>query len=190
MLSHAAVLAGRADWMPALTAAVAGVVGLAMIVAAPDRRARLLWGVGLAVLAAIWALAPAWLVYLPPAAINVAFGTYFASTLRAGREPRIARFARMERGGTLPLDLARYTRRLTWIWTVLFFGSAVAGLALAAFAPIEVWSTFANVASYLLVAALFVGEYLWRKMRFRQYRHAPLHELLRNVVRDGRFPDA
>ncbi len=38
-------------------------------------------------------------------------------TLAPGREPRIASFARLERGGELPSDLADYTRRLTWLWT-------------------------------------------------------------------------
>ena len=96
MLSHAAALAGRVDWMPRITVAVAAIVGLAMIVAARDRRTKWLWGAGLVAVAAILAFAPAALVFLPPAAINVAFGAYFASTLRAGREPRIARFARIE----------------------------------------------------------------------------------------------
>ena len=190
MLSHAAVLAGRPDWIPGITAGVAANIALAMVVGGRDRRARLGWVAALAALAAVRVVAPRLLLYLPPAAINVAFGLYFASTLRPGREPRIARFARLERGGTLPPDLAAYTRRLTWIWTALFFGSAAAGLLLAALAPLVVWSTFANGESYLVVAGLFVGEYAWRVWRFRQYRHAPLPALLRTVLRDGRWPRA
>jgi uncharacterized membrane protein len=62
------------------------------------------------------------------------------------------------------------------------------GLVLAVFAPLVVWSTFTNVASYAIVAALFVGECLWRRVRFTQDRHTPIGEMLRIVVRDGRFP--
>ena len=178
MLSHAAVLAGRPGWIPGITAGIAAIIALSMAIGVRDRRVRLAWAAVLVALAAVWAVAPALLVFLPPAAINVAFGLYFASTLRPGREPRIARFARLERGGALPPDLAVYTRRLTWIWTAVFFGSAVAGLLLAAFAPLVVWSTFANGVSYL------VG----RVWRFRQYRHAPLPALLQIVLRDGRWP--
>ena len=131
---------------------------------------------------------PSLLLYAPPAALNIAFGVFFAVTLAPAREPRIATFARLERGGELPPDLARYTRRLTWLWTLLFFGSAAVGLLLAVFASLAVWSAFVNVASYVAVAALFVGEYLYRKLRFPQYRHAPLATLLRIVVQDRRSP--
>ena len=83
-----------------------------------------------------WRFAPSLLLFVPPAALNVAFGVFFAVTLAPGREPRIASFARLERG-ELPPDLARYTRRLTWLWTVFFFASAAIGLLLAAFAPLQ-----------------------------------------------------
>ena len=53
---------------------------------------------------------PPLLLFVPPAALNVAFGVFFGVTLAPGREPRIATFARLERG-ELPPDLRRYTRR-------------------------------------------------------------------------------
>lgn len=190
MLLHAAALAGRTDWLPGITASIGAIIALAMIVATHDWRMRLVWLAAIGALAATWAIVPAALVYLPHAALNIALGSYFASTLRPGREPRIARFARLVRGGTLPPDLAKHARRFTWIWTALFFGAAVVGLILALFASIAIWSTFTNVVSYLLVAALFVGEYLWRKSRFPHHRHAPLSKVVRIVMRDGRFPSA
>lgn len=186
MLSHGAALAGRPEWMPAITAAVALIVALALLLASREPRLRSGWLIVAAVVPLAWHYAPSLLLYVPPAALNVAFGGFFAVTLAPGREPRIASFARLERGGDLPADLGRYTRRLTWVWTALFFGSAAVGLLLAALAPLNVWSAFVNVASYVAVAALFVGEYLCRKLRFPQYRHAPLSTLLRIVVQDRR----
>jgi uncharacterized membrane protein len=188
VLSHAAALAGRSEWMPAITAGSAAIVALAMMLAAGDVRIRMLWAVALAALALVFAFAPWLLVYLPPVAINLAFGAWFASTLRPGREPCIARFARLAHGGTLPTDVASYARGLTWVWTALFFGLAVVGLVLAIFAPLVVWSTFTNLVSYALVAALFVGEHVWRRVRFAQQGHVPIGELVRIVVRDGRLP--
>ena len=186
MLSHGAAMAGRGDWMPAITAAVALVVSIALTIAAASGRARAVWlAIALITLAA-WALAPSLLLFAPPAALNVAFGLFFAATLAPGREPRIATFARLERGGDLPPDLAAYTRRLTWIWTIFFFASAAIGVALAAFAPLAVWSAFVNVASYVAIAVLFVGEYVYRRLRYRGYRHAPLTALVRIVVEDRR----
>lgn len=186
MLSHGAALAGRAEWMPGITATVALVVALALLVASRTPGMRALWVVVAVGVALGWHYARSLLLYLPPAALNIAFGAFFAVTLAPGREPRIAAFARLERGGELPADLAAYTRRLTWLWTALFFVSAAVGLLLAAFAPLDVWSAFVNVVSYVAVAVLFIGEYLYRKRRFRQYSHAPLSTLLRIVLQDRR----
>ena len=121
VLSHGAALADRPDLMRSITAAVVVVVAIALFVAARDARVRMAWLVIAAATLALWRLTPTLLLFLPPAALNVAFGWFFANTLRAGREPRIATFARLERGEPLPPELALYTRRLTWLWTILLF---------------------------------------------------------------------
>jgi uncharacterized membrane protein len=180
------MLAGRADLMPAITAIVALLVSLALLAASHGARTRVIWFVIAAITVIAWRLFPSLLLFAPPAALNVAFGMFFATTLAHGREPRIATFARLERGGELPAELAAYTRRLTWIWTIFLFACAAIGIALAAFAPLAVWSAFVNVASYVAIAALFVGEYLYRRVRYRGYRHGSLVALIRIVMRDRR----
>lgn len=186
MLSHGAALAGRADWMPAITGCVVLTLATALLVASRDAGPRILWLVVATAAALAWRFAPWLLVFVPPAALNIAFGVFFATTLRHGREPRIATFARLERGGPLPPELATYTRRLTWIWTLLFFASAAIGVMLAAFAPLQVWSAFVNVVSYVAVMGLFVGEYAYRRIRYRHYAHGSLFALIRIVMRDRR----
>jgi uncharacterized membrane protein len=76
---------------------------------------------------------------------------------------------------------------LTLVWTALFAAMAAVALALALAGSLATWSTFTNVVSYLLVAALFAGELAYRRRRFRQYRHATLLELVRNVRNAGLF---
>ena len=185
VLSHAAALADRAAWMPAITAGVGAVIAIALATGAASLRTRIAWIAALVAIAVVFIVAPALLVFAPPAAINLAFAVFFGGTLSAGSEPRIARYARRERGAPLPDDLARYTRALTWIWTIWFVAAAAIGVALAAFASLETWSAFANIASYVVVAALFVGEYAYRRVRFRHYAHAPLRTLLA-IVREDR----
>jgi len=186
VLSHGAALAGRADWMPAITGGVVLTLATALVLASRHAGPRVIWLVVATAAVLAWRFAPWLLVFVPPVALNIAFGVFFATTLRPGREPRIAAFARLERGAPLPPDLAIYTRRLTWIWTVLFFASAVIGVMLAAFAPLQVWSAFVNVASYVAVAVLFVGEYAYRRIRYRHYVHGSLFALIRIVMRDRR----
>jgi uncharacterized membrane protein len=132
--------------------------------------------------------APKWIVRCGCAIlINVALAFVFGASLLPGRDPFISRFARMEHG-TLPADLDRYTRRLTWIWTVLFAAMATIALALSLFGSLAAWSTFTNLVAYALVAALFVGKYAYRRLRYRNYRHATLLDLVANVRSAGLFP--
>jgi uncharacterized membrane protein len=127
-----------------------------------------------------------WLLYLPPIAINVVLSWLFGRTLMRGRTPLIARFALMEQG-TLTEELAVYTRRLTWIWALLFAGAAATSLFLALSGSRDAWSIFTNLANYLLVVALFLGELVYRRLRFRNYRHQSPLQLLRNVRRTSLF---
>jgi uncharacterized membrane protein len=183
---HAAVLLAAPQWVPRLTAIALALA--AALWAAARRRARAALGaLGVALAAGTATLAaPQLLLYAPPVLINAALAGVFAASLRGGGEPVITRFARLEHD-PLPQELALYTRRLTLMWAILFAGMGGAALALAARGSLEAWSTFTNVVCYLLVAALFVGEYAYRRWRFRQYRHATLPELVRNVRRAGLF---
>lgn len=127
-----------------------------------------------------------WVLYVPPIAINLVLCWLFGRTLSAGRVPLIARFAMLEQG-TLSDELAAYTRTLTWLWTLLFALAALASLLLALSGNRDAWSLFTNLVNYLLVAALFVGEFAYRRLRFRNYRHQSPLQLLRNVRRTNLF---
>jgi len=116
-----------------------------------------------------------------PLAVNLALCVLFGRTLAPGREPMIARFARLERGAALPPDLARYTRRLTVAWTGFFALMAAVSASLAAWGSVTAWSLFTNVINYLLVAAFFVGEYVYRRLRYRHYEHLSPIELIRRL---------
>lgn len=178
---HAAILFAAPEW-PARVTAAAMALGI-LIWAIADARlgSAILMAAVIALLAASVLYAPEILLFAPPVVINAALAAFFGSSLRSGCEPVISLFARLEQGGDLPPDLARHARTVTWIWTLLLAGMAAAALALAVLAPLETWSLFANVVMYALIAALFVGEYVYRRVRFRHYRHASLAGLLRNV---------
>jgi uncharacterized membrane protein len=127
------------------------------------------------------------LLKAPPVVINLALAAWFGMSLRKGEEPMIGWFARLERGDELSPELATYTRRLTVLWTVFFVTMAATAALLAVFAAAETWSIFANGVDYVLIGILFVGEYAYRRVRYRHYRHASLVELVRTVVRSGRL---
>jgi uncharacterized membrane protein len=114
---------------------------------------------------------PSLLLYAPPLVINLALCVLFASTLFPGRDPLVTGFARMERAGPLPSDLARYTRSLTGVWAGFFALMATISAILAATGPLAAWSLFTNLLNYLLVVLLFVIEYAYRRVRYRHHAH-------------------
>lgn len=180
ILLHAASVSGHAGWMPTITllAALAAVALLSVSAGTPRAAVR---GLTIAcLLVALMLVAPSALVYGPPVAINAGVGLVFARSLRRGREPVISVFARLEQG-TLTPELVRYTRRLTWLWTLLLFGLAAGAALLAAYASVSTWSWYVNCATYVAIACLFVGEYLFRRIRFPNYAHASLITMVRNV---------
>jgi uncharacterized membrane protein len=151
------------------------------------------WGtlLGISVLAGLLAIAlhwgPTYALFLPPIAVNMFLLVVFGTTLRPGREPIIARLSRLIRG-ELPWDLRAYTRRLTWLWTVVFAGLVLESVLLAVYAPLEVWSLFTNILNYVFLAVLFVGEYIYRVLRFRKYTHTSPLRLVIMLARQGFRP--
>ncbi len=177
-LTHAAVATGLAYWAWTAWLCIAALVVLSF----PGP-----WGLaGFALLAAAPLVAdPDALLKFPPVIINLALAVWFGRTLAPGEEPMISWFARLARGTELPPDLARYTRWSTVMWTAFFVSMAAAAAALAVLASPRTWSLFANGIDYLLVGALFFGEYVFRRVRYPHHSHRPLADVVRTVARSG-----
>jgi uncharacterized membrane protein len=99
----------------------------------------------------------------------------------------ISWFARLVRGTEVPADLARYARCSTVVWTAFFVSMAAVSAALAVLATPHTWSVFTNGIDYLLVGALFVGEYVFRRVRYGHHEHRPFADVVRTVVRAGKL---
>jgi len=180
VLTHAAVLTGAAYLAQA---AWLGLTGM-MILAVPGK-----WGlaVGAALAGALLFAGADTLLKFPPIVLDLVMAAWFGMSLAPGEEPVVSWFARLIRGVELPPDLARYTRNSTIVWTAFLASLAGVSAALALFATPQAWSLFANGISYLLVGALFVGEYAYRRVRYRHHEHAHFAEVVRTVVRAGRL---
>lgn len=118
-------------------------------------------------------------LYLPPIFISGGLLWLFASTLRDGHEPIISRFARLVFQEEDPEQL-RYTRRVTQIWSLFFLTMLLETVLLSVFAPLELWSLFANLLNYLFIALLFVLEFAYRRWRFPQ--RTPLKRFIQQLV--------
>jgi uncharacterized membrane protein len=127
--------------------------------------------------AAVWGDARALL--LAPALFNLAMLAVFAASL-ARRETAIERLARAQ-VGDLPADEVAYCRRVTVIWCGFFAANGAVCAALALWAARETWAEYTGAVAYVLLGALFAGEYVYRHWRFRRYRGGPADWLLRRL---------
>ncbi|MAT92954.1 MAG: ketosynthase [Halioglobus sp.] len=123
-----------------------------------------------------------YLLYLPPIVLPLLLWAVFARSLGPGRTPLVTAIARAVRGG-LSQALSRYTRGVTRMWCGFFLLLALWSMLLAVFAPPALWSLFTNLLNYLLIALLFVAEFVYRRYRFRDVTHQGFWQYLRSVVR-------
>jgi len=130
----------------------------------------------------------AWLYLLQQSAAYALLSFTFARTLGGGRTPLCTQLARLAHG---PLESAteRYTRKVTFSWAVFFACMTLALIGLFVFAPIRIWSFFANFCALPLLAAMFVVEYAVRGRALPQMKHGGILEGVRAYLTanaDGR----
>ena len=177
----AAYLAASAFGDRAATLLVLGLMVGALVAASGQRIAGLVAGVALATAAWHYSGRVAFLAFTPPLAAFAFMAYFFGRTLRAGREPLIHRIARKD-DSDLPADVARYTRRLTQIWTACFVVLFLVALGLAPLLPLEAWSRWVHGLGYLVPVALFVGEHAYREHRFPHRHRDTLAVMIPRVI--------
>jgi uncharacterized membrane protein len=121
-------------------------------------------------------------LFLPQVIINLALALMFGSTLRTGSIPLIERFMRRQYGDAMHPVLVPYARRLTWIWTLFLVVMALISIGLAVFGTLKAWSLFTNVVNYLLVAILFVAQFVYARLHYRAHATGGLWQSMADAV--------
>jgi uncharacterized membrane protein len=119
-----------------------------------------------------------WLYLLQHAGMHLALGIWFASTLRAGRQPLISMLAQRVHGPLTPA-MACYTRQLTRVWVLYFVVIATASLGLFLSGRFEWWSLLANMLTPLAMLLMFGGEYLLRYRLHPEFERVGFMEAIR-----------
>lgn len=119
--------------------------------------------------AGILGLPPTLIFGLPHMVTNLFLMWFFGRTLRNGREPLITSIARRVHG-SLTADIEIYTRRITYVWSLFFLLQVVVSAGLYIFAPLKAWSMFINILNAPLIALVFLCEYSYRTLRYREHR--------------------
>ena len=106
---------------------------------------------------------------LPHLVTNLFLMWLFARTLRGGREALVTAIARKVHGPLTP-DIERYTRNVTLAWSLFFAMQILVSIALFSFAALETWSMFINLLNGPSIILMFVLEYAYRTLRYREHQ--------------------
>lgn len=118
---------------------------------------------------------------LPPVLVPLALGVLFGVTLLPGRTPLVTQVSRIMKGEIDDRAL-RYTRQITWAWTLFFLGMALESALLARYANAFAWSVITNGVNYLLVVVFFLIEYRIRVRVFPEVDHPGFAGFLRALL--------
>ena len=191
LISHYASSLPPEEGNRAAVIALLPYLAVAAVVAWRSRH-RYAWLVVCAALAALaWQYTSAigdyavWVYFIQHAGGNAVMALVFGRSLVGNRVPLCSRIAAIVHGPLEP-EVARYTRRVTWAWTVFFAVTAGVSALLFAYAPIMLWSVFANLLAVPLVALMFAVEYVVRLWLLPDIKHAPILAAIRLCLRSTR----
>lgn len=178
---------------------------LAVLLPGLARRSAVAWACAIVIAVGLSAAAGTYaqqlLLLATPVAIPAMVAWAFGRTLVAGRTPLIERFVRLMHPPDDRLDprVFTYARRLTWGWTLLLTGLALANAALGALmspgglcealglpSPLPVsnaaWALFTNILGYVIVGTFAMVEYAYRVRRFPDQPYRSFPEFLRRSI--------
>ncbi len=104
------------------------------------------------------------LMYVPPVVIPAWLAILFIGSLWSTRGAMISRIAVRMEGKPLDWRRVRYTRYLTAVWGGVFVLMVAGSISLAVLVSFATWSWWVHVGNYLVVAILFAGELMVRRI--------------------------
>lgn len=100
-----------------------------------------------------------------PAIVNLVLLGVFGGSLLQGQS-FVERLARLREPGLSPSGVI-YTRKVTAAWCLFFTLNGAAALYTALYTSREVWALYNGLLAYLLMGAMFAGEWLLRRRVLR-----------------------
>ncbi|MFS8978035.1 hypothetical protein PO002_26595 [Cupriavidus necator] len=164
-----AVYVGLQYWPPRMVAMLLVALMLLRLAAVRHAGWRPLALVAGAIALAVLASGEAMPLKLYPALVNVVLLAVFGWSLL--RPPTVVeRLARLREPDLPPTGVA-YTRKVTAAWCLFFCCNGSIALATAWFASDRVWALYNGAIAYVLIGAMFAGEWLVRRQVMARSRH-------------------
>jgi len=122
-----------------------------------------------------------YVLYLPPIVIPLLILSVFVRSLLPGQVALVTDIGEKSRG-PLSSEMRIYTKKVTWLWVIVLSIIVTLSTLLPWLSSDFVWSLFSNILNYVFVAALFIGEFVYRKYRFPSHQHPLFLEYIKIVV--------
>ena len=122
-----------------------------------------------------------YIAFLPPIIIPLMFAIVFINSLIGNNVPLVTDIGEKSRG-PLSEAMRAYTRGVTTLWAVTLVAMALWSLLLPLASSIMLWSIITNFGNYVLIAVLFLGEFVYRQYRFPDHNHPTLSDYLKIVT--------
>jgi uncharacterized membrane protein len=110
-------------------------------------------------------------VLIHPVLVNFGFAVVFGLTLWSP-PPMVERIARLATPD-LPPEAAPYLRNVTIAWLGFFILNGLAAAWTVAYGTIEQWTLYNGFIAYLLIGAMFSGEFILRRWFMRRAGQSP-----------------
>ena len=106
-----------------------------------------------------------WLLWYP-FVVNALMLALFATSLWRGT-PMVEQFARLRHTG-LPERARSYLRNVTQLWCAFFLFNGAVVAVLITYGNVRWWALYTGGIAYLLMGALFAGEWIYRQWAMKQ----------------------
>ena len=122
-----------------------------------------------------------YLLFIPPIVVPVTLLLGFGLSLLKGKEPLVTAIGEAAKGPLTP-EMRKYTKSVTQLWTGIFFLMITINLSLTFSNNLPLWSWVTSVGNYLWVGIIFISEFIYRKVRFKDHDHPNFLEYLKIVA--------
>lgn len=124
------------------------------------------FGLAAVSLAVSFVISPEYAMKVYPVAVSLAVAGVFGWSL-VFPPTVVERLARLG-GGEFPPDGVVYTRNVTLLWVCILVANAMVSTATGIWGSLETWTLWNGLVSYLVMGAVFLGEFGYRKFLRRR----------------------
>lgn len=122
------------------------------------------------------------IIFLPPILIPLMLAYIFGKSLVSQQQAFITVMAQKLKSAPLCSKEIKYTRTITKVWLIFFIATVIEDILLAYLADITIWSYMTNFINYIFVAAIFVIEYVARRIVLSDLEHPSFIGFLKKMI--------